>query len=142
MTLHTRLALLVVSLVALCLSGCGGVADSRAIHEINLRVSRHGQALSGRQVSVAMRAYENVPFGQPRTTTTDAAGQAHTTFETMWGAAFVVIPPLGLIPPHPPKPVYAVTVADRQVVVSPDTPGVTYRWEHGSWHTDASVSVP
>jgi len=89
-----------------------------------------------------MRAYQNVPFSKPQETNTDSAGQAHTIFETMWGAAFVVIPPLGLVPPHPPKPVYSLRVAGEQITVSPDTPGVSYRWEHGSWHTDASVSLP
>jgi hypothetical protein len=139
MTLHARVALAVVSLA---LWSCGGVADSRATHELTVRVSRYGRALSGRPVSVAMRAYETVPFTQPQNATTGPTGEAHTTFETMWGAAFVVIPPLGLIPRHPPKPVYAVTVAGKQVVVSPQTPGATYQWQHGSWHTDVSLNIP
>jgi hypothetical protein len=142
MTLHARVAAVTISLATFLLSGCGGVADCRATHEVTLRVSRHGHTLSGRSVSVAMRAYENVPFGQPHKITTDDTGQAHTTFETMWSAAFVVIPPLGLVPSHPPKPAYTVTVDGKQVVVSKDTPGATYRWEHGSWRTEASVSLP
>ena len=135
-----RVVLVVTSIVALC--GCGGVADSLAKHELTVRVSRHGHAVADRPVSVSMRPYENVPFSKPQETKTDSAGQAHTIFETMWGAAFVVIPPLGLVPPHPPKPVYSLRVAGEQITVSPETPGVTYRWEHGSWHTDASVSLP
>ena len=136
----TRVVLVAASVVALC--GCGGVADSIAKHELTVRVSRHGHAVADRPVSVSMRAYQNVPFSKPQETNTDSAGQAHTIFETMWGAAFVVIPPLGLVPPHPPKPVYSLRVAGEQITVSPDTPGVSYRWKHGSWHTDASVSLP
>jgi hypothetical protein len=136
----TRVTLVAGSLVALC--SCGGVADSIAKHELTVRVSRHGHAVADRPVSASMRTYENVPFSKPQETKTDSVGQAHTTFQTMWGAAFLVIPPLGLVPPHPPKPVYSVTVAGNQVMVSPDTPGATYRWEQGSWHTDASVSLP
>ena len=135
-----RVMLVIGSLVAL--SGCGGVADSIAKHELTVRVSRRGHAIADRPVSVAMRAYENVPFTKPQETKTDSAGQAHTIFEAMWGAAFLVIPPLGLVPPHPPKPVYSLRIAGEQVRLSPETPGVTYRWEHGSWHTDASVSLP
>src|SRR5205085_11789605 len=112
------------------------------VHELTVRVSRHGHAVSERPVSVAMRAYANVPFTKSHEVKTDSVGRAHTTFETMWGAAFIVIPPLGLVPPHPPKPVYSVTVAGHQVLVSPDSPGVIYRWENHSWHTDASVSLP
>ena len=136
----TRVVLVAASVVALC--GCGGVADSIAKHELTVRVSRHGHAVADRPVSVSMRAYQNVPFSKPQETNTDSAGQAHTIFETMWGAAFVAIPPLGLAPPHPPKPVYSLRVAGEQITVSPDTPGVSYRWEHGSWHTNASVSLP
>lgn len=140
MTNCARTALVFVSLVALC--SCGGVADSIAKHELTVHVSRHGHAIANRPVAVSMRPYENVPFSKPHQARTDSAGLAQARFETMWGAAFVVIPPLGLVPSHPPKPVYSVAVAGEQVVVSPDTPGVTYRWEHGSWHTEASVSLP
>src|ERR1044072_7519206 len=135
-------AIIIALLLPFAVCGCGGVADSIAKHELTVHVSRHVHAVPDRPVSIAMRAYENVSLPKPHQTKTDSSGQAHTIFETMWGAAFVVIPPLGLIPPHPPKPVYSVTVAGKDVVVSPQTPGVTYRWEHGSWHTDASVSLP
>jgi hypothetical protein len=136
----TSRVILVIGSIAL--GGCGGVADSIAKHELTVRVSRHGHAVTDRPVSVAMRAYENVPFTKQQETKTDSTGEARTVFETMWGAAFLVIPPVGLVPPHPPKPVYSLRVAGAQITVSPQTPGVTYRWEHGSWHTDASVSLP
>ena len=109
---------------------------------MTLRVSRHRQSISGRSVSVAMRDNENAPFSPPHKIITDDKGQAQTSFDTMWNAMFLVIPPLGLVPSHPPKPVYAVAVDGKQVVVSKDTPGATYRWEHGSWHTDAAVTLP
>ena len=135
-------SLVVLVIATAGLNGCGGVADCRAIHEVNVRVSRHGHALSQRAVSIAMGDVREEHFSKPHQVTTDAAGRAHTTFETMWGAAFVVIPPLGLIPPRPPKPDYAITVGNQRVLVSPKTPGVTYTWHDGSWHTDGSIDVP
>jgi len=142
MTLRTRVVALSTSLAALSVCGCGGVADAVAIHEVTLHVSRHGHAVANRSVSVAMRPYENVSFTKPQQISTDSSGRAHADFKTMWGSAFLIIPPIGSVPSHPPKPVYAVTVDGKQVFVSPDTPGVTYRWEDGSWHTEASVSFP
>ena len=135
-------SLLVLALAAFILSGCGGVADCRATHELNVHVSRHGRPLSERPVSVAMRVEAKAPFMRSQHTATDPAGRAHAAFETMWSAAFVVIPPLGLVPPHPPKPGYAVTIGGKEIVVSPDTPGCTYRWHDGSWHTEASIDLP
>jgi hypothetical protein len=93
-------------------------------------------------VSVAMRVEANALFMRPQQTTTDGAGRAHAAFETMWSAAFVVIPPLGLVPSHPPKPAYAVTVGGKQLIVSSETPGCTYRWQDGSWHTEALIDLP
>jgi hypothetical protein len=89
-----------------------------------------------------MRSEKSAAFLKGQQITTDTSGRAHATFETMWGAAFLVIPPLGLVPSHPPKPAYAITVADKQFVVSPDSPGVSYRWDHGSWHTQGAVDIP
>ena len=137
----TRAIALLVASVA-TLSGCAGVADSTAKHELSVRVSRDGQAVADRHLSVSMRSNGNDPFGRPHEVKTDSVGQAHLTFETRWSGLFFVIPPVGLIPSRPPKPAYTVTVAGKQVVLSPDTPGVTYRWEDGSWHTDASLTLP
>jgi hypothetical protein len=133
---------IILFIAATMLVSCGGVADCRAIHEVTLRVSRHGHALSQRAVSIAMGDARAARFGKSQQATTDAAGLTHTTFDTMWGAAFVVIPPLGLIPPRPPKPDYAVTVGTQRVVVSPQTPGVTYAWRDGAWHTDGAIDIP
>ncbi|SRR6266404_172204 len=136
----TRVAFVCTLVAAFAFSGCGGVADAIATHQLDLHVSRHGHPMASRPVSVAMRPYENVPFTKPQEISTDASGQAHADFKTMWGSAFLIIPPIGSVPSHPPKPVYSVTVAHKQVFVSGDTPGVTCRWEHGSWRTEASVS--
>ena len=134
-----------IFLIACCslgLIGCGGVADAIATHELNLRVSQHGKAVSGRTISVAMRPYENVPFTKPEQSTTDVNGHAHAQFKTMWGAAFFIIPPIGAVPSRPPKPVYSIRVAGREVAVSPSTGGSTYQWKDGSWHTDAVIDLP
>jgi hypothetical protein len=133
---------LTFAIAGLGLCGCGGVADCRATHELTVRVSRHGHALASRAVTIAPGDARERRFGKSQQTTTDAAGRAHTSFETMWGAAFVVIPPLGLVPPRAPKPDYAVTVGDHCIIVSPQTPGATYRWQNAGWHTDASIDIP
>ena len=142
MTLRARVVFVGPSIVALAVSGCGGGADAITTHELTLHVTRHGHPIASRAISVAMRPYENVAFTKPQQISTDTSGGAHADFKTMWGSAFLIIPPVGSVPSHPPKPVYAVTVGGKQIFVSPDTPGVTYRWEHGSWHTEASVSLP
>ena len=124
------------------LSGCGGIADSLATHQFDLRLSRRGQALSGRSVSVAMQPYDDVPFTERQQITTDSGGAAHAEFKTMWGSAFFVIPPIGSVPSRPPKPVYTVTVSGKEIFVSSHTLGATYRWEHDSWHTQAPIDLP
>jgi hypothetical protein len=133
---------IVLLVAAVALSSCGGVADSRAFHQVTIRVNRHGHALPERAISIAMGDARKGRFGKPQQTKTDRAGRAQATFETMWGAAFLVIPPLGLVPSRAPKPDYAVTVGTERVIVSPQTASVIYRWEKGSWNTDASIEIP
>ena len=139
MTPNTRALVLVLVSAILC--GCGGVADCIANHELMLHVTRRGHPLSERPVAVTMHA-DKIARSKEHEVTTNTAGEAHTTFETGWSAAFLVIPPVGLVPSRPPKPVYSVTLEGKQLEISPSTPGVVYRWEKGSWHTDAALTLP
>ena len=137
----TCLFVLVGASVLLC--ACVGVADCRSKNELSIHVSREGQVVAQSKILVAMLGHENNPFtSKPQKLKTGSSGEIHTTFETMWGGLYFIIPPIGLVPSHPPKPIYSLTIDGNEMIVSPDTPHVKYHWKDASWHTDASVKLP
>jgi len=128
---------------AMASAGCGGVADGIASHRITLHVAHAGQPFAGAPLGVSIRTYSDIPFSQPQPISTDADGRASAEFRARWGSAFLIIPPIGSVPRHPPKPSYLVTTTNgSQFTVSPSTPQCQYRWRDGGWQTDARLDVP